>query len=313
MLRARIVIGVVNSAVLVAAGLTAYAGLPARPASVVPPPAVPVAAPAPASRPAPRLAPPTVPSDRRFALIVGVTAYRGAVADTIGGSNDAAAAWSVLVAHGWQPKNIKVLTDDKATAASVRAGMTWLVARSAPDTFTMFHYSGHVQRRNGRQLLWPVDGDYIPDTEVVGTLGRLRGTSWLSFAGCHAAGFDDGLASAQRLVTASSQVTEKSFEEPEWGMSVWAGTLFDQALTRKLADVDKDARVTMEEALTYAVREAAFVTRFQHLYGYSAQHGYVAGGLGGQWSLDAPPTMRGATLPLPASAQLRDASDGKRA
>lgn len=238
-----------------------------------------------------------MPRERRFALIVGVAAYRGRIHDTIGGKNDAAAAWAVLVANGWLPQNVKVITDDQATAAGVRAGMAWLVQRSAPDTFTMFHYSGHVQRRNGHQMLWPVDNGYVPDTEVVNTLGKLRGASWLNFAGCHAAGFDDGLASAHRLVTASSQVSEKSFEHPDWGLSVWAGTLFDQALSRKLADGNRDQRVTMAEALDFAVREAAHVTRFQSDYGYSPQHGYIAGGLGTQWSLDAPPVMPGATLP----------------
>lgn len=309
MLRARVVIGVVNFAVLAAAGWTALAGLPPVPAVVAQaPPALVTAPPAP---PAPRPAPAIVPVDRRYALIVGVAAYRGRIHDTIGGKNDAAAAWGVLVANGWHPKNIKVLTDDQATAANVRAGMAWLVQRSAPDTFTMFHYSGHVQRRNGHQLLWPVDNVYIPDTEVVARLGKLRGSSWLSFAGCHAAGFDDGLASPHRLVSASSQVVEKSFEEPDWGMSVWAGVLFDQALTRKLADANGDRRVTMAEALTFSVREAAHVTRFQGRYGYSPQHGYVTGGLGGQWSLDRPPTMRGATLS--GQSQLSEASGGKRA
>jgi hypothetical protein len=299
-------VGVVNLAVLLTAGWTAYAGLPAVPAPLV------VASPAPvaAAAPVPQFAPAVVPPDRRFALVVGVAAYRGRIHDTIGGKNDASTVWSVLVASGWQPKNIKVLTDDQATVANVRAAMAWLVERSAPDTFTMFHYSGHVQRRNGHQLLWPVDNVYIPDTEVVATLGRLQGSSWLSFAGCHAAGFDDGLASPTRLVTASSQVTEKSFEEPDWGLSVWAGTLFDQALSRRLADADHDARVTLSEALTYAVREAAHVTRFQGEFGYGPQHGYVAGGLGAGWSLDAPPTVRGATLPV---AQFSEASVGKRA
>jgi hypothetical protein len=205
--------------------------------------------------------------------------------------------WGVLVANGWRPENIRMLVDDEATAANVRAGFRWLQQTSAPDTFSYFHYSGHVQRRNGHQMLWPVDNVYLPDTEVVAALRPVRGSAWWDFAGCHAGGFDDGLAAAHNLVTMSSSVKEKSFEHPDWGLSIWAGVLYDQALSRKLADTDRDGTVTMAEALRYAAEKAAYETRDQGYFGYSPQHPQVTGGLGTAWTLANPPTRKGATLP----------------
>ena len=228
------------------------------------------------------------PADR-WALVVGVSAYRGRVSRTIGGANDAFAVRKALLKNGWRADHIKMLVDDAATGTAIRAGMRWLVAKSASRGFSFFHFSGHVKQKGGHEYLWPVDSKLISDSEVVATLGKLRGYAWLDFAGCEAGGFDDGLSSPRRLVTGSSQATEKSFEWPDWKLSVWTGIVFERGFVYGEADRNNDRRVTIREAIDYGVRFAPVLTRYEVRWGYSPQHPYVAGGDGRDWALDAPP------------------------
>ncbi|MCA1823117.1 MAG: caspase domain-containing protein [Mycobacteriales bacterium] len=236
---------------------------------------------------APR-APVREPKPDRWALVVGITAYRGRVHPTIGGANDARAVRAALLRNGWRSDHIKLLVDGAASAPAIRAGMQWLVARSARGGFAVFHYSGHVKQGGGHEYLWPVDNRLIVDTEIGNTLRALRGYAWLDFAGCEAAGFDEGLSSPQRLVTASSQADEKSFEWPEWRQSVWSGLVFDRAINYLDADDNNDRKVTIGEAVRYGVRAAPMLTRDQVYFGFSPQHPYVAGGDGRDWTFAGP-------------------------
>jgi len=75
---------------------------------------------------------------------------------------------------------------------------------------------------------------------------------WVDIAGCEAASFLPGLPSGRVLFTGSSKATEKSYEYPDWGMSVWTGLLFDQGLRLGKADTDGNKRATIGEALRYS-------------------------------------------------------------
>ncbi len=226
------------------------------------PAASPTAAPAPAAAPADVAAP-----QDRWALIVGVTNYRGNVHDTVGGANDARLVRDVLLKSGWRNDRIRLLTDDAATGRAVSDGISWLQANSSSKTFSFFHYSGHVKQKDGHEYLWPVDNAYLVDTEVARVLRANRGTSWSSFSGCEAYGFNEGLASSRHLVTASSKVTEKSYEDTGTGYSVWSGMLFAEGLRDKKADKDGDGGVSVNEAYQYAAPRATTYTRNQSPHG----------------------------------------------
>ncbi|MCW2616171.1 MAG: hypothetical protein JWN08_3165 [Frankiales bacterium] len=262
-------------ALLVAGGLALPAGAALPPLiPVLPPPLGPAPPPSPTPKPtpdpsrapAPTPAPTAAPADR-WALLVGVTAYRGKVADTVGGAADARLVRDVLLKHGWRSDRIRLLTDDQATGRAVADGLSWLQANSSARTFSVFHYSGHVKQRDGHEFLWPVDNAYIVDTEVSRVLKANRGTSWTNISGCEAAGFDEGLASSRHLFTASSKVTEKSYEDPRTGFSVWSGMLFDEGLRDKAADRDGDGKVSVNEAFEYAAPRAATYTKNQKPHG----------------------------------------------
>ena len=40
-------------------------------------------------------------------------------------------------------------------------GLSWLVSKSSPSTFTMFHYSGHVKQTSAGEYLWPYDNRFL--------------------------------------------------------------------------------------------------------------------------------------------------------
>ncbi len=227
----------------------------------------------------------TAPPQDRWALIVGITDYRSPVHDTVAGAADAALVRDVLLRSGWRSDHIRVLTDGAATARALTDGLDWLAARSGPDRFSLFHYSGHVKQRSGHEYLWPVDNGFVSDTSFVAAMKAVRGRSWTSIAGCEAAGFNDGLASAQRLFTASSAPDEKSYEHPDWDLSVWTGVLWQQGLRDKLADSDGNGRVSVQDAARWGAPRAAAITDRQRPYG--PQHPELAGG-GSPLYLDAP-------------------------
>lgn len=224
--------------------------------------------PTPSSSPAPRTPPPptAAPADR-WALIVGITDYRGKVQDTVGGANDARLVRDVLLRNGWRNDRIRILTDGQATGKAVSEGISWLQRNSSSKTFSFFHYSGHVKQKNGREFLWPVDNAYLADTEVSRVLKANAGTSWTNISGCEAGGFDEGLSSPRHLFTASSTVTEKSYEDPRTTYSVWTGMLFDEGMRDKKGDADGDGGVSVNEAFDYAAPRARAYTQQQRPYG----------------------------------------------
>ncbi len=226
------------------------------------------------------------PADR-YAVIVGITHYRAPTHETIGGASDARFIAASLTQSGWLPDHVRVLTDEAATGGAVRSALAWLAARSHPGTFSLFHYSGHVQQGGGHEYLWPVDHDLIGNDEVASALQRVGGHLWVDIAGCESGGFIGGLPNNNVLVTTSSQVTQKSYEYPDWGMSVWSGLLFDLGMAQGAADANNDGVVTVGEAIRYASYYAHRLTVYQTPYGPQIPESAGDGVLG--WTLADPP------------------------
>ncbi|MBV8159366.1 MAG: caspase family protein, partial [Acidimicrobiia bacterium] len=201
-----------------------------------------VARPAPA-RPAPfaNLAAPGA-TPPVWAVVIGIQQYQGSTHATLGGEGDAGAFMQVLSNAHWPSDHILELVDGAATAANIRQAMQWLVQHSGPNTFTLFHYSGHVCIDStgpcgaNHMYLWSVDNQFISDDEVGNNLRNLQGRAWVDIAGCEAAAFDKGISSPQRLYTAASQANEKGYEDPDWHESVWTGFAIDQGMLQGQAD-----------------------------------------------------------------------------
>lgn len=203
----------------------------------------------------------------------------------------------MLERSGWRDDQVRVLTGAQATAANIRAGLQWLRERSTPSSFTAFHYSGHVFQKNRDpdrdgeardEFLVPYDSrSLISDRELAVALGGVQGWLWTDISGCQAAGFNEGgLAGPRRLFTASSHEHEKSYERPDWRMSVYTGLATDHAVLQGKGDANRDGRVSIHEAFRYAEREAPAMTSRQRR---GAQHPFLAGGDGSEWFLGQPP------------------------
>jgi hypothetical protein len=226
------------------------------------------------------------PADR-YAFLVGVTRYRKPTHDTIAGAQDVQFLRSLLLASGWRAENIRMVTDRQATGVAVRAGLQWLAGKSTPGTFTLFHFSGHVKQSGGHEKLWPYDRDFVPDTYLASTLGRGTGKLWVDIAGCEAGGFMEDLPSSRVLVSTSSKATQKSYEFPEWGESVWSGLVWDLGLAQGQADANRNGITTVGEALRWATYYGQAITLRQRPYG--RQTPQVAGDPVRGWTLDDPP------------------------
>lgn len=227
---------------------------------------------------------PAPAAGERWALIVGVDRFQGATRPNFGAVNDAADFRRALLQNGWADDHIKVLTDGGATAGAIRAGLRWLVERSSPTSLSVFHYSGHVKQVGSTEYLWPHDNAFIPDTELAGQLRTLKGQAWVDISGCEAAGFDEGISAPNRLFTASSRATEKSYEIPDMRQSVFTLLLVEQGLIEGRADADGDRRVSVQEAFAYAAARAPQITARQS---QGAQHPVMAGWDGTPLYLDA--------------------------
>ena len=223
---------------------------------------------------------------KQWAVLIGVSKYQSPTKPTVGSAGDVASFLEAMRRAGWDRSHIKTLVDGEATGGSMRAAMQWLVDRSGPDTFTVFHYSGHVKQKSvGQEYLWSVDNQFIPNTEFGDVMRRLRGRAWVDVAGCEAGGFEQGIPSPTRLFTGSSRQTEKSYEHPDWKRSIWTGLTVQQGMLDGMADANKDGVVTIQEAARRAQQRAPEMTSSQ---AKGPQHPVMAGGDPDGWILGRP-------------------------
>lgn len=78
----------------------------------------------------------------RRALLVGVNKYRLGC-NLRGCLNDVRAMVEVLRLLGWSPREMRVLTDSRATTKAISEGLLWLVDKAKPGDVLFFYFSGH--------------------------------------------------------------------------------------------------------------------------------------------------------------------------
>jgi caspase domain-containing protein len=239
------------------------------------------------------------------AVIVGINLFQGRTRPNVAAVGDALDVREALIRAGWRNDQIRLLTDGEATAANMRAGLQWLADNKAPDSQSVFFYSGHTKQidgdpdRDGEALdefLWPHDNQFISDGEMSNYLKQIGGDAWIGIAACEAAGFDDGVASEKRIFTAASAEHEKGYEYPAWNNSVWTGLFIDEGMLQGRADANKDGRVTLAEAGAYAGRIAPGMTAQQKT---GPQTPYFSGG--GDRTFAPPTAPAHADQPQPAA------------
>jgi metacaspase-1 len=97
-------------------------------------------------------------SMNKFALIVGINHYQLPGNDLSGCVNDANNMREFLInCAGFDPSNVKLITDSNATKNNILSGLRWLLSNSAPGVELFYYHSGH-----GTQVP-DVSGDEIED------------------------------------------------------------------------------------------------------------------------------------------------------
>lgn len=90
------------------------------------------------------------------ALLVGINRYEDPRNNLRGCVNDALMVGKLLTEnYAFQPEDVRLLIDDRATTEGIRERLKWLVDDAAPGSVLVFHFSGHgsqVRDRNGDEL-----------------------------------------------------------------------------------------------------------------------------------------------------------------
>src|SRR5206468_1013541 len=79
----------------------------------------------------------------RRALLVGINEYPDPQNRLEGCVNDAFLVSAALQESGFDPEGIRVVADDRATAAGILDRLHWLLDGTAPGDERVFFYSGH--------------------------------------------------------------------------------------------------------------------------------------------------------------------------
>ena len=151
---------------------------------------------------------------------------------------------------------------------------------------------------------------FIPDTEFAALVNQVKGKMWVNVSGCEAAGFDVGISSPTKLFTASSLATEKSYEWPAAGASVFSYYMVRRGMLEGVADSNRDFRVSVQEAFRYAAANAPAFTAGQ---AQGPQHPQIAGGDGAELFLDDPLSGPGPAAAPGAPAPAAVSGGGKSA
>jgi len=96
-----------------------------------------------------------------LALVIGVETYQK-LQPAAFARGDAELVYKYLLALGFQPRNIEVLTDQRATANGMKVAIeSWLPNRAKPESRVFVYFSGHgsPDPRNGEAYIVPHDGD----------------------------------------------------------------------------------------------------------------------------------------------------------
>lgn len=121
------------------------------------------------------------------ALMVGINDYKS-INDLGGCINDVTNMRSILTTYlGFTNKDIRVLTDSRATKANIMTRLAWLTKNAKAGDYLVFHYSGHgsqIRDRDGDELsdnmdelICPYDmnwdGTFITDDDLNKTFKAL--------------------------------------------------------------------------------------------------------------------------------------------
>lgn len=191
----------------------------------------------------------------RRALLVGINEYPDPRMRLEGCVNDAYLASALLQEIGFAPEDIRVVFNDRATAAGIRERLHWLLDDAQPGDQRVFFYSGHgaqletyslgdrVDRKD--ECLVPYDFDWSAERAVVDDwLYELysqldHAVSFFSVLDCcHSGGMSRGGAARVRGIDPPDDVLHRGLR---WDKTrqMWTPRHIDAPVNKNLLEKDK--------------------------------------------------------------------------
>lgn len=137
-----------------------------------------------------------------WAVIIGIADYQGSDSDLWHPDEDAKDMYSELTRQqGYRKANIKLLTNNKATAQAISNAITWLVTNEKAGDEVVFFYSGHgyrapdgdgwdsdVESDGNDEMIVTYDFYGLPDGWFKTKLAAVESTKFaLMFGSCYSA------------------------------------------------------------------------------------------------------------------------------
>jgi Tfp pilus assembly protein PilF len=213
---------------------------------------------------------------RSYALIVGISAYKNLAANQQlqYAERDAQAIFTVLISPeggNFKAENVHVLTNEKATLASLRREIdTWLPGAAKADDRVVIYFAGHGFIVGGKGYLAPYDFDIarasetgLPMDELGAAIGSKIQGKWkvLLTDACHSGAIspedtenlNGKLANLDRSLFSltASRARERSFEHPDLRGGHGVFTHFVVLGLEGEADTDQNGVVTADELAEY--------------------------------------------------------------
>jgi hypothetical protein len=222
----------------------------------------------------PPVGPQPNPSVNMWAVVIGISDYRGWQYDLQYCDDDARDMYSYLLDKGYPAGNIKLLLDSEANASAIMSAIDWLNSWETGSSEVVFFYSGHGSWCNGYN-----DGDteYRDEAIVSADLylildGQLRQkfstfeSQKISFIfdSCFSGGMDDlvgawtGTTIPGRVVVAACDEKQSSYD----GTSTQQNGVFTYFYMEGLNA--KNTVDTVEGAFAYAAPLAQYFVATQY-------------------------------------------------
>ena len=222
------------------------------------------------------------PTVNKWAVIIGISDYRGKGNDLQYCDDDAQDMYDYLIAKEYPEGNIKLLKDGSAKAKAIISAIDWLESWEDEESEVVFFYSGHGITLNGfddgdaeytDEAIVSADMYLILDGQLEQKFSTFESQKIsFTFDTCFSGGMDD-LAGSGRVVVAACDETEYSYE----GTSSLQNGVFTYYYMQGLITYN-----TVEEAFSYAEPLAtAFVS---DNYGEDMNPQIYDGDEGNDWS-----------------------------
>jgi uncharacterized caspase-like protein len=193
--------------------------------------------------------PPSQPkAASKWAVVIGIADYQGTGSDLWHPDEDAKEMYTELTRQqGYAKANVKLITNNKATASAIVSAIDWLVANEKAGDEVVFFYSGHGYRApdsegwdsdtesdGNDEMIVTYDFYGLPDGWFKQKFSAVESTKFaLMFGSCHSGGmFDDNddLQGTGRVIATACKADQYGWDYLALGNTLWGYYFVDEAL-----------------------------------------------------------------------------------